>query len=109
MLNTTICEVVSNSNATLTHSIPYSLHRLLVVCFHSDQVEDVSFPIYFGLNGECKNVSHHERGCSKFGGSGSLFNNTPNHYRVSAPLLNSSHIAMIYFRVKKSVLLGRYT
>ena len=70
---------------------------------------EFSFPMCFGLNGECKNVPHHDPVCSQIVGSGSLFNNTPRHYRVSVPLLISSHIAMLYSHVKKSVLLGRYT
>ena len=61
---------------------------------------EFSSPMYFGLNDECKNFPHHDPGCSKIGGSGPSLNNTPNHYRVSVPLLISSHIAMIGFHVK---------
>ena len=57
----------------------------------------------FWFNGECKNFPHHEPVCSKIGGSRSILNNTHNHYRVSVPLLISSHIAMLYFHVNISV------
>ena len=50
-----------------------------------------------------KKFPHYDPVCSKNGGSGSLLNNTPSHYRVSVPLLISSHIAMFYFHVKISV------
>ena len=57
----------------------------------------------FRLNGECKTFPHQDPVCSKIAGNGSLLNNTPSHYRVSVPLLISSHIAMLYFHVKISV------
>ena len=103
MFNTTICEVVSNSNVTFDSINTLFISSMTCCLFHNDQVGEFSFPINFGVNGECKNLPRHNSLCCKIGGSGSLLHNTPNHYQVSVSLLISSHIAMVYFHVKISV------